>query len=124
MRNPFTTLLIRAIAVAFVRQFDRLSSRIAIYSSKKIPRLNRGDKGPHGAVILNADSVVRFGVRALAAVGRVSAGHRRPVDRPDQASVPAGQASDYRHLVGRLGLDSERRGVVLTIPSKPVEIVS
>src|ERR1700737_4770287 len=95
------------LSVQLPLQFDRLSSRIAIYSSKKIPRLNRGDKGPHGAVILNADSVVRFGVRALAAVGRVSAGHRRPVDRPDQASVPADLASDYRHLVVRLGLDSD-----------------
>jgi hypothetical protein len=28
--NAFTTLLIRAVAVAFVRQFDRLSLRIAI----------------------------------------------------------------------------------------------
>jgi hypothetical protein len=31
----------------------------------------------------------RLRVRALAAVGRVSAAHRRPVARADQASVPA-----------------------------------
>ena len=43
--------------------------------------------------------------RALAAVRLVSAAHRRPVAHPDQASVPAGRASDYHHLVGRLGLN-------------------
>ena len=60
-----------------------------------------------GVAILIADSVVRLDVRALAAVGLVSAAHRRPVAHPDQASVPAGRASDYHYLVGRLGLDSD-----------------